>query len=90
MLTPATVDFLDPVNVYLLLVASPLGHHLFHFHFYVLLNVAHNHSVVITNFDMVDDCCICDDVGLFVRTKAIPIFVTPFGLSHIHHLPSLF
>jgi len=48
---------------HLLLVASWSS--IVSFHFYVQFDVAHIHSVVTSNDDLVDDCYICDD--LFVR-----------------------
>ena len=47
---------------HLLLVTSWSS--MFPFHLYVQFDVAHNHSVVTSNVDLVDDCYIC----LFVKT----------------------
>ena len=51
-----------PICVTSTLGTWPLGHHFFSFHLYVQFDVAHNHSVVTFNVDLVDDCYVCDNV----------------------------
>ena len=52
--------FCDPIHV-----ASTIGLLVINFipfHLYVKCDVAHSHSVVTSNVDLVDDCYVCDGV----------------------------
>ena len=64
-------------------MASTLGG-LLVIHFHVQFGIAHNHSVVTSNVDLVDDCYVCAISCLGVRMSLVSVFDTPFGLFHVH------
>ena len=40
----------------------PFDHQCFPFYLYVQFGVDHNHTVVTSDVDLIDDCNVCDDV----------------------------
>ena len=61
---------------YLFLVASWSS--IFPFHLYIQFDVAHKHSVVTSNVDLIEDVTSVTMSGLFVRMQSISAFVPAF------------